>query len=71
MHHTFLKGIGISGMPTPIVDIEPFTVVPATTDEDPDYWLLRDGTDPFPIHLSELHTLMDVIEDFHDEAHPH
>lgn len=55
----------------PVVSANPFLIVPATGDESPDYWLLREGTDPFPIHLAELHSLMDAIDAFHDDAHPH
>lgn len=55
----------------PVVDASPFEIVPATEDEGPDFWLLRDDTDPFPIHLAELHTLMGAIDALHGAAHHH
>lgn len=56
---------------SPVAAAAPFTIVPASDDEEPEYWLLRDGRDDFPLHLAELHDLMDAIEAFHDAAHPH
>lgn len=54
-----------------VVDLPPFRIVKAIEGEEPDFWLLREEQNAFPLYLDELHDLMDAIDAFHDEAHPH
>jgi hypothetical protein len=46
-------------------------IVPATSDESPDFWLISTDGDSFPLHLNELHDMMHLLHDLHDQAHHH
>lgn len=55
----------------PITTMNQLAIVPATTDESPDCWLVSDDGDSFPINLDELHDVMHLLHDLHDQAHHH
>lgn len=55
----------------PLVQVNDISIVNADAEEDTDYWLVSADGDEFPIRLRELHDLMHVIHQLHDEAHHH
>lgn len=55
----------------PVVTMNDLSIVPATSDESPEYWLLSTDGDTFPIHINQLHDMMHLLHDLHDQAHHH
>lgn len=55
----------------PLVQANSIKIVEARTDEDPEFWLVSNAGDEFPVRLNQLHDLMDVLDYLHDEEHEH
>lgn len=54
-----------------VVRANAIKIVEARYDEDPEFWLVSDAGDEFPVRLDQLHDLMDVLDHIHDEEHHH
>lgn len=55
----------------PVVQANEVQIVEARPDEDPEYWLVSNAGDEFPLWLNQLHDLLDVLDYLHEEEHQH
>lgn len=55
----------------PVVQANEIKIVEARSDEDPEYWLVSNADDEFPLWLDQLHDLFAVLDHIHDVEHDH
>jgi hypothetical protein len=55
----------------PVVKANRIKIVEAQGDEEPDYWLISNEREEFPILLNDLHDIMHVLHQLHEQEHHH